>query len=110
MNAVDSKLRALGDPTRRELLRRTWQRELPAGRLAEGFAMSRPAVSQHLRVLRDAGLVTVRRDGPRRLYSARRGALDDVWEFFEELWAEHLPELKAAVEAERSYEPRGEHG
>lgn len=97
---MDEKLQALADPTRRALLRRTWGREVPAGRLAEGFRMSRPAVSQHLRVLLDAGLVTVRRDGTRRLYTARPAALGDVVEFFEELWDEGLPELKAAAEAE----------
>lgn len=62
--------------------------------------MSRPAVSQHLRVLRDAGLVTVRRDGARRLYTARRDGLEDVMRFFNELWDRRLSDLKAAAEAE----------
>lgn len=97
---MDGKLQALSDATRRALLRRVWGREVPAGQLAEGFSMSRPAVSQHLRVLREAGLVTVRRDGTRRLYTARPAALEDVVEFFEELWDRRLPDLKAAAEAE----------
>ena len=97
---MDNKLQALADPTRRALLRRSWGREVAAGRLAEGFAMSRPAVSQHLRVLREAGLVTVRRSGTSRLYSARPEALRDIVAFFDELWDQSLPRLKAAAEAE----------
>lgn len=97
---MDSKLRALADPTRRAILERTWEREVPAGRLAEGFAMSRPAVSQHLRVLREAGLVDVRKQGTRRLYTARRTGLEDVFQFFEQLWGRQLPVLKAMAEAE----------
>lgn len=99
MNAMDGKLKALSDPTRREILRRTWDQELPAGHLADGFTMSRPAVSQHLRVLREAGLVTVRKEGAQRLYTARPAALADVLQFFEDLWERHLPELKSAAEA-----------
>jgi DNA-binding transcriptional ArsR family regulator len=97
---MDVKLQALADSTRRALLRRMWGREVPAGRLAEGFAMSRPAVSQHLRVLRDAGLVRVRRDGTRRLYTAHPDALEDVVQFFEELWDWRLPNLEVPAEAE----------
>jgi DNA-binding transcriptional ArsR family regulator len=97
---MDGKLQALADPTRRAILRRTWGREVAAGRLAEGFSISRPAVSQHLRVLRDAGLVGVRRDGTRRLYMARPEALADVVAFFDDLWDRGLPALKAIAEAE----------
>lgn len=97
---MDVKLQALADPTRRALLRRMWSREIPAGQLAQGFAMSRPAVSQHLRVLRQAGLVTVRRDGTRRLYIARPEALEEVVRFFDELWDRGLVRLKVAAEAE----------
>jgi DNA-binding transcriptional ArsR family regulator len=62
--------------------------------------MSRPAVSQHLRVLKEAGLVSVRRDGTRRLYSARPTALREVVAFFDELWTLRLTDLKTAAEAE----------
>jgi len=62
--------------------------------------MTRPAVSQHLRVLRDAGLVRVRKDGTRRLYTARPAALEGIVRFFDELWEQRLSELKAAAEAE----------
>lgn len=64
--------------------------------------MSRPAVSQHLRVLRKAGLVDVRLDGTRRLYTARAVGLEEVIAFFEGLWHQGLADLKAAVEAEAS--------
>ena len=107
---MDGKLQALADPTRRAILRRTWGREVPAGRLAEGFPMSRPAVSQHLRVLREAGLVTTRREGTRRLYTAHPSALEDVMGFFDELWNRGLPELKAAAEAEHRSRKRARGG
>lgn len=107
---MDVKLQALADATRRALLRRMWDREVPAGRLAEGFSMSRPAISQHLRVLRDAGLVRVRRDGTRRLYTARPDALEDVMKFFDELWDRRLPDLRAAAEAEARATRRARRG
>lgn len=97
---MDGKLQALADATRRALLLRMWDREVPAGELADGFSMSRPAVSQHLRVLREAGLVSVRKDGTRRLYTARPAALEDVVRFFGDLWERRLPQLKAIAEAE----------
>ena len=107
---MDGKLQALADPTRRALLRLTWGREVAAGQLAEGFAMSRPAISQHLRVLREAGLVGVRKEGTRRLYTARPAALEDVIGFFDELWAQRLPALKAVAEAEARRRMRGGRG
>jgi DNA-binding transcriptional ArsR family regulator len=97
---MDSKLQALADPTRRALLQRTWGVEVSAGHLAAGFSLSRPAVSQHLRVLREAGLVTVRKDGTRRLYTAHPSALAEVVGYFDDLWDRRLPALKAAAEAE----------
>ncbi len=97
---MDVKLQALADPTRRELLRRAWGREISAGQLATGFAISRPAVSQHLRVLREAGLMDVRTLGTRRLYTARPDALRDVMGFFDEFWSGGLTELKSSAEAE----------
>jgi DNA-binding transcriptional ArsR family regulator len=62
--------------------------------------MSRPAVSQHLRVLREAGLVNVRKDGTRRLYSARPSGLEDVVQFFDRLWDRRLARLKIEAEVE----------
>jgi DNA-binding transcriptional ArsR family regulator len=94
-------LRAVADPTRRAILRLVRDTELPAGQIAEHFpAMSRPAVSQHLRVLADAGLVEVRADGNRRLYRWQREGLRDAVTFVEEMWSDRLARLKAAAERE----------
>ena len=66
--------------------------EVPAGEIAAHFpTMSRPAVSQHLRVLADAGLVVVRPEGNRRLYRWRRDGLSDAAAFLEEMWSDNLP-------------------
>jgi len=94
----------VADPTRRRILRLVRDDELPAGEIAGHFAdMSRPAVSQHLRVLTDAGLVTVRRDGNRRLYRMRAEGFADAVQFFDEMWADGLQRLKIAAErAERT--------
>ena len=74
--------------------------ELPVGEIAARFNVTRPAISQHLKVLVDAGLVTVRRQGTRRLYQARPEGLDDVRQFLDGFWDEGLQRLKAAAEAE----------
>jgi DNA-binding transcriptional ArsR family regulator len=98
---MDESIRALADPTRREILRLVHQDELPAGEIARHFpAMSRPAVSQHLRVLTDAGLVTVRPSGNQRLYRWRPDGLGDMTAFLQEMWSDRLEALKAAAERE----------
>ena len=98
---IDESLRAVADPTRREILRLVRDNELPAGEIARHFpAISRPAVSQHLRVLADAGLVDMRPDGNRRLYRWRREGLRDAVTFVEEMWSDRLARLKAAAERE----------
>ncbi len=101
---VDSVARALADPTRRGLLRLVRDDELAAGELAEQFpGISRPAVSQHLRVLEHAGLVSIRPDGNRRLYLARTEGLADFWQFIDDMWTDRLTRLKRAAErSERS--------
>jgi DNA-binding transcriptional ArsR family regulator len=87
--AVDETLRAVADPTRRTILRLVRERELPAGEIARHFTtMSRPAVSQHLRVLVDAGLVDVRAEGNRRLYRWRPDGLRDAAALIDEMWSE----------------------
>ena len=96
---MDQALRAVADPTRRAILRLVQADELPAGEIAEHFpAMSRPAVSQHLRVLADAGLVEVRADGNRRLYRWRPEGLRDAATFLDEMWSDRLAQLKLAAE------------
>ena len=98
---MDEALRAVADPTRRAILRLVRDDELPAGEIAGHFpSMSRPAVSQHLRVLTDAGLVAVRPDGNRRLYRWRREGLRDAAGFVEEMWSDRLARLKSAAERE----------
>jgi DNA-binding transcriptional ArsR family regulator len=98
---MDQALRAVADPTRREILRLVRDDELPAGDIARHFtSMSRPAVSQHLKVLADAGLVDVRPDGNRRLYRSRPEGLRDVAAFLDEMWNDSLSRLKAAAERE----------
>ena len=97
---MDAQLRALAEPRRRDILRLVWSQELPARAIAERFAVTRPAISQHLTVLKAAGLIAERRDGTRRLYSARRERLAEVLEFLESFWDERLAALKQAAEAE----------
>jgi DNA-binding transcriptional ArsR family regulator len=92
-------LQVLAEPRRRAILRLVWDAERPAGEIAEHFDVTFGAVSQHLAVLRDAGLVTVRRDGNRRLYQADRDALGPFRQSLEVMWAATLDSLAEAVEA-----------
>ncbi len=97
--SLDAVIAALADPTRRGALRLVRDAELSAGEIAAAFpAISRPAVSQHLRVLIDAGLVTVRRDGNRRLYRATAEALAPVSAYIDDMWSNRLQDLKRAAE------------
>lgn len=100
MDAFD----VLGDPVRRRILELLTEGELPAGSIAatvqEEFGISQPAVSQHLRVLRECGFTRVRRDGPRRLYAVEADALRDVdvWlERFRRAWTGPLDALATEV-------------
>jgi DNA-binding transcriptional ArsR family regulator len=97
---VDTALRALAEPTRRRILRLVRDRERTAGDIAAHFAVTRPAVSQHLRVLEDARLVSVRRDGTRRWYRARPEGLAELHRWLEAMWVDRLGDLKRAAEAE----------
>lgn len=101
---LDVVAHALADGTRRGLLQLVRDDERAAGDLAAAFPrISRPAVSQHLRVLHEAGLVSIRPDGNRRLYSGRGDGLAEVWQFIDEMWTDRLGKLKRAAEkAERS--------
>jgi len=94
----DAVLRALADPNRREILRLVRSKELAAGEIAARFPVTQQAVSQHIGVLRDAGLLTERRDGTRRLYSFRPEALEPVRNLIAEMWPDALARLKKAVE------------
>ena len=97
--ALDRVANALADRTRRRLLRLVRLGEHSAGDLAATFpGISRPAVSQHLRVLHDAGLVRVRADGPRRMYRVDEEGLAPITQFVDEMWTSRLAELKRAAE------------
>ncbi len=97
---IDAVAHALADRTRRGILRLVRDDERAAGDLAARFPeMSRPAVSQHLKVLEGAGLVAARRDGNRRLYRARTEGLAEVWQFVDDMWTDRLGKLKQAAEA-----------
>jgi DNA-binding transcriptional ArsR family regulator len=98
---VDAALQALAEPNRRAILVLVRDRELPAGEIATHFEVTRPAVSQHLKVLKDAGLVSERREGTRRLYRARPEGLAEVRRYFEDFWDGGLERLKAAAEREQ---------
>ncbi|MGI9509592.1 MAG: ArsR/SmtB family transcription factor [Geminicoccaceae bacterium] len=78
-----------------------WHGELPAGAIAERFDMSQPAVSQHLKVLLDAGLLTLRREGTKRYYAANHLAMAAVKQLIEAFWDDRLAALKEAAEAEQ---------
>lgn len=96
---MDEALRALAEPRRRAILRLVRDREVAAGEIAAHFEVTRPAVSQHLRVLKDAGLVHERRDGTRRLYRARPETIEEVHRFLDDFWADRLVRLRDAAEA-----------
>ena len=91
---------ALGEPRRREILRLVSASELSVGEIARRFEVTRPAISQHLRVLREAGLVSERRNGTKRLYRARPETLAEVRAYLEHFWDESLRSLKHAAEQE----------
>ena len=91
---------AVAEPRRREILDLVRDRELTAGEIASGFDVTRPAISQHLGVLKEAGLVSERREGTRRFYRARPEGLKELKEFLEDFWAFSLQQLKREAEAE----------
>jgi DNA-binding transcriptional ArsR family regulator len=99
--ATDEALRAIAEPRRRAILRLVAHDELAAGEIAAAFDVTRTAVSQHLTVLKNAGLLTERRDGTRRLYRARPEGLAGLREFLDGMWASSLDAARRIVEAER---------
>jgi DNA-binding transcriptional ArsR family regulator len=95
---TDTVLRALADPSRREIIRLIQDAELPAGEIAANFTLTQQAVSQHIAVLKKAGLLEERREGTRRLYRFHSDALTPVRDLLEEFWPDALQRLKRAVE------------
>jgi DNA-binding transcriptional ArsR family regulator len=100
-DGVDAVARAIAEPRRRQILALVRERELSAGEIAANFEVSRPAVSQHLQVLRGAGLLSERRQGTRRLYRARPEGLAGLRDFMDEFWTDRLERLKLAAELEQ---------
>jgi DNA-binding transcriptional ArsR family regulator len=97
---MDAAIRALADPRRRDILALIAVRELPAGEVAAHFAITRPAISQHLTVLKNAGLVSERREGTRRFYRVRPEGLSELRGFLESFWDAKLRRLKSVIEAD----------
>ncbi|MGH9059517.1 MAG: ArsR/SmtB family transcription factor [Acidimicrobiales bacterium] len=95
---IADALVALADPTRRRLFELVAERPSPVGELAEQLPVSRPAVSQHLKVLRLAGLVEERRAGTRHVYSLDASGLEPVRAYFDSFWQRSLTAYKAAIE------------
>jgi DNA-binding transcriptional ArsR family regulator len=91
---------ALADPTRRQIFERLARRPSPVGELAEGLPVSRPAVSQHLRVLADAGLVVASRDGNRRLYRVDPHGVAGMRSYLDRFWTDALEAFEDAARAE----------
>ena len=108
--AYADAIQALGDPTRRTVFERLREGPRSVGDLARGLPVSRPAVSQHLRVLKQAGLVRERREGTRNYYSVNGDALAELREYFEGFWDEALTAFKAAAESEGGNEDEPEDG
>jgi|ERR687888_406047 DNA-binding transcriptional ArsR family regulator len=98
--AYEDALQALGDPTRRAVLEQLRSGPLAVGEIATRLPVSRPAVSQHLRVLKEAGLVTERQNGTRRLYRVNPDGLAGVRAYLEGFWEEALAAFKTAAENE----------
>jgi DNA-binding transcriptional ArsR family regulator len=98
---IDEAWRAMAEPRRRDILRLVTHNELAAGEIAAAFDVTRTAVSQHLSVLKKAGLLVERRDGTRRLYRARAEGLAAIRDMLDDMWASSLDLARQVIEAER---------
>ena len=103
---MESALKAIAEPRRRQILSLVRDGELTAGEIASHFDVTRPAISQHLNVLKEAGLVDERRNGTRRLYRVRPEGLTELRDFLAEFWDTRLDTLKREAEKEE----RKKHG
>ena len=106
--AYGTALAVLADPTRRQVFERLRTGSYPVNALAAGLPVSRPAVSQHLRVLKEAGLVEERSEGVRRIYSLRREGLAELRDWLDTFWDDALEAFR--IEAEKSHRQRGGKG
>jgi DNA-binding transcriptional ArsR family regulator len=103
--AYGRALAVLADPTRRQVFERLRAGPRPVNAIAAGLPVSRPAVSQHLKVLKDAGLVDERSEGVRRIYSLRREGLMELREWLDSFWGDALEAFR--MEAEKSHRAKG---
>ena len=99
---MEAALRAIAEPRRRRILELVRERELSAGEIASQFEITRPAISQHLGVLKEAGLVDERRNGTRRLYRARPQGLAELKTFLDAFWDAKLEALQQEAEREEA--------
>lgn len=102
----DEKLDALGDPTRRAVLKVLRRGPLSVGEIAQRFSVSRPAISQHLRVLKDAGLVTSSAEATRRVYAIDREGFESLRSYFDDFWSTALDSFQRHVESKRTSRKR----
>jgi len=102
-------LKAIAEPRRRQILTLVRDGELSAGEIAARFDVTRPAISQHLGVLKEAGLVRERRDGTRRLYQARPEGLEELRVFLEEFWDTRLDALRREAERKEARKHERDH-
>jgi DNA-binding transcriptional ArsR family regulator len=93
-----SQLNAVGDRTRQEILARLLKGPMSVGKLARAFPISRPAISQHLRILKEASLVTDRAEGTRRVYQLNPEGFASLRDYFDQYWSQALAEFKKKVE------------
>jgi DNA-binding transcriptional ArsR family regulator len=106
---MQAVVQAINEPRRRQILGLVRDRELAAGQIAAHFEVTRPAISQHLTVLKNAGLVSERREGTRRIYRARPEGLAELRSFLEGFWEESLAQLKHEAEKEERRKAHGRH-
>jgi len=97
-------LQIVAEPRRRQILAMVWDNELPVTEIASRFDISLAAISQHLSILKQAEMVTMRKDGNRHLYSANHGALETFKPILESMWGSMLGDLAKTIEAEQGEE------
>ena len=97
---IEKVIHSISEPNRRDILNLLRNGELPSSEIATHFAISAPAISQHLKVLEKSGLVTVRKAGTKRYYRIRREGLDELKQYLDSFWDDSLLRLKEAAEAE----------
>ena len=102
-----STMAVIADPMRRQILRRVWLRESSVSALVDHFDVTQPAISFHLKLMRDSGHVHVRRDGRQRFYKANKPAFGALREYLESYWKDRLAQLKDQAELEARRRARG---